>query len=1504
MAQSKIKKIGKYEVVDVLGRGGMGVVYKAVDPAIGRTVAIKMITGAFIDDPDLLKRFYREAQSTGNLQHPNIVTVYDLGDQEGVPYLVIEFLEGEGLDKIIAGRRSMTIVDKLNLAIQVCSGLHYAHEHNVVHRDIKPPNVMVLKDGNIKIVDFGIARIGNDNLTRPGQVVGSIHYMSPEQVNAGAVDRRTDIFSAAVMLYELLTYSLPFEGKDMASTLLKILQEPPPPLSVYFKSYPPELDAVMQRALAKDREERYQTAEDFGFDLIRIQEQLKRGMVTDFIATAEALIEQKEWLKAKEEISQVLRVDRQNSRAIELSRIIQGALLKQQRSEQVRQLKSQAEIAVSERRLDEALGYLDEAVAVDKTNPELLNLREIVQQEKKRRTQFAEALHRAELAHDGGELESARAAVEEALSLEPDNAEAKALHGGITRELAERDREKKVQGFIDEARKQISSRRFTSALEVLKQAEQIAPAAPMVHELMLQASTGREQERRRKEVEAIAGEIEDALNHDDNVTACRKADEALLKFPDDRALLKLKKLADNQRDASEKRRKKAEYIQRAKDALRRKAYPEAIQLMETARTELGGTEFDDLLQFARDEETAQDRRRKVEAAAERAQAMIAAEDYDGAVKFLETTLEELPDEELRIVLVEARREIEECQRKVAEILATAERLLHAGRYAECIRQMEAQPSAIAKNAAYQGMLARAREELVRHQAINSVKEAVRDFLSRDDFTAAAAAVDACQSTHGESRDLELLRREVANRQTQTAKAAVDKALSDVRMLLLVRSFRAALNILNTVSAFLPMCPPETRQQYDTYTQDCVSGLEQQKRETEQRRATEDQDTVFSGSGGETIIAGSVGSGAETVFAGSEISAAAAQVTAPVVTPPPSVERPSRVATTAPVVTPPQQQRAEPAAPPAPPQAEPRKKEEPSKAVILSPPVTTGPPPAAKSPEAVAERPAAVASPPAASPKPVEGQKTVERPPSAVPVKPMEAAKAAEKAAPAAAPLKPVEAPKAPASAAPVAPPAPFKPERLSKKEKKAAEKLAAVKGEARQKEVASPPRSAPVVQPRPELVVMPSVAAPSEVAPAPAAGNKMWVWGGAAVALLVVIGIAVSFMRKPSSSGTAGVVPVAVRTSPQGATVRVTDHTCTTPNCTFLLSPGEYDAQATLEGYEPASKHFTVETSNPNASVELSLTARAVKAAKPPETPATAPPEAASGASVVNATVKIAAALPLADVAVDGRRVGAVRKDGRYTFDLAPGDHVIELSKAGYQTKRIQRRFASGETVNLGGPDVTLATAAQPSPTPVPATQPARTPVPAPAPPPAANEAAAEWARISGSNDANTLDQYVKKYPGSPFAGEATKKLDQLRAEAARKAAPQQVATAPPPVPASTPAPRPAAPDAGERPAILGVVNRYAAAYEARNVDEVAKLWPNLQKQQLKKIQDSFKAARAIRMNLQPVGDPAVDGDRASVTCTRLLQYTFDSGAQKPVQDQVTLKLKKQNGLWVLDSVQ
>jgi serine/threonine protein kinase len=367
-----IQKIGKYAVIDVIGSGGMGIVYRAHDAGLNRTVAIKMLKRADAGAGKVhqLEQFFtRELRATASLQHRNIVTVYESGEQDGNPYLVMECLDGEPVSRVIHERRPMPIVDKLELFVQVCDGLQHAHDRKpqVIHRDIKPANVILLRDGTAKIVDFGIARVvGIETSTlQAGQLLGSLSYLSPEQINSVPIDSRTDIFSAGVMLYELLTYSLPFQGNEAAVVFVKILREEPPPLSTYLGEVPPELQACVNRALAKKTHDRYQTAEELGFDLLQIQKKIKQGMAADFMQRAEAAMRRGDLERVKLHLQEILRLDRHHDQANRMLAEVRRAIQEQQRSAQIVQMRSQAQVALAGQQYEEALACADQALQLD-----------------------------------------------------------------------------------------------------------------------------------------------------------------------------------------------------------------------------------------------------------------------------------------------------------------------------------------------------------------------------------------------------------------------------------------------------------------------------------------------------------------------------------------------------------------------------------------------------------------------------------------------------------------------------------------------------------------------------------------------------------------------------------------------------------------------------------------------------------------------------------------------------------------------------------------------------------------------------------------------------------------------------------------------------------------------------------------------------------------------------------------------------------------------------------
>ena len=275
-----ISQLGRYEVLGELGQGAMGIVYKARDPLIDRVVAIKTINlGLALDEKEEYEgRFYQEAKAAGRLNHPNIVTIYDVGKSGDVAYIAMEFLQGRELRDIMNDGGLLPVDQVLDIVAQVAQGLAYAHEHGIVHRDVKPSNIMVVRDGHAKITDFGIARMASSAVrTQTGMVLGSPKYMSPEQVMGKEIDQRSDIFSLGVMLYEMLTGQAPFNGENVNAIMYQTLNAVPAPPNTLNPAVPEMVNFILAKALAKKVEDRYQNAMDFAVDLRACRDTLPRS---------------------------------------------------------------------------------------------------------------------------------------------------------------------------------------------------------------------------------------------------------------------------------------------------------------------------------------------------------------------------------------------------------------------------------------------------------------------------------------------------------------------------------------------------------------------------------------------------------------------------------------------------------------------------------------------------------------------------------------------------------------------------------------------------------------------------------------------------------------------------------------------------------------------------------------------------------------------------------------------------------------------------------------------------------------------------------------------------------------------------------------------------------------------------------------------------------------------------------------------------------------------------
>ncbi len=761
---SKTAKIGKYDVIETIGRGGMGVVYLAKDPDLDRLVAIKMMNIDVYESGDFLKRFDLEAKRTASLQHPNIVIVYDYGKHQGQPFLVMPYLEGSSLEVLLRTHRPMGLLEKLNIIIEVCQGLGYAHQRGIVHRDIKPANIMVLNDGSVKIVDFGIARLGDHSLTRSGQIVGSLYYMPPEQIQQKGTDTRADIYSTGVVLYQLLTYSLPFEGDSTGSTLAKIISDDPPAFAHFGVSCPPELEAIALKALAKDRGQRYQSAEAFAAALAEVQHQLKQEAISEYLTKAELLQQNDELVEAQEYLTKILKLDRQHTTAARMLSTVRAKLDAQLSAERVRQLKQQAEDAYQREDFDVSLVFINQAIDFD-GSAELQKLKTNIEKAKADAEIVQRAIMRAEAAQRSGDLDNAKSAIEAALSIRPDDSKIKALGRAIARDLEERERQKKLETLLDEARRQMSARKFTAALNLLKEAQCLDPSAPQLRVLLERLASEHQQEKHRRELDQLNREVQQFIDRDDYKGASAKAAEALQKFPNEPGLRRLKELADTQialaaerefvrneiaaaeqaldsgqtqkalvlvesalqkapgnsrlesfrtmlrerlaKDLSEA--DKATCLQQANEAFGLGRYADAIRILESAQLRFAESpDIDELLRFIRDQQTKQERQAFIDEVVRDAHRLLAEQRFDEAVQLLERAAADVPNEDLDILLRQARGQREIFCRELKAAIAKGKALLAQGAAVSAVEFLSSRPASYRQSPEFHDLQMRAR----------------------------------------------------------------------------------------------------------------------------------------------------------------------------------------------------------------------------------------------------------------------------------------------------------------------------------------------------------------------------------------------------------------------------------------------------------------------------------------------------------------------------------------------------------------------------------------------------------------------------------------------------------------------------------------------------------------------------------------------------------------------------------------------------------------------------
>jgi eukaryotic-like serine/threonine-protein kinase len=763
------KRIGKYDVVEKLGSGGMGVVYRAVDKQLGREVAIKTLTQGIAGHPDMLARFYEEGRKMGRLNHPHIVTIYDLGEDNGIPYIVMERVKGESLDTLIRAQNLLPMIDRIRIMEEVCSALGCAHSNNVIHRDVKPANIFVQPDGKAKLIDFGIARHekrGQElSLTREDHIIGTIPYIAPERLKGRTIDGRSDIFSAGVVLYQLISGQLPFSGEDYV-LMQKIMSEPHPPLANVCRNYPPGVDAIIDKALAKSPDDRYQTAEEMAGDLNSIVEELRHEQMVELIPRAKRLLEDQDLTRALVIVQQALKVDSKNTGARELRSEIRRRLSERQRDEKLAELRQIAEEALSQDEFDRSLSLVEEGLLIDPGNADFLELRDHVQAENKKHQQIEELLRQADAARRKGDYVAAMASANEALKVDRTNSRIVTFCNSLRAEAEEAERRTQAKALLLQARRQLESRQYEKALDLLQQVTELDPSEPEAELLKRDARSGLDKLRRRdliarleedasrastlEQFKLCAKSIEQAMatmhaepslirlkahvdrrvkdleNNrlvEDTVRACpdlRPRDalevvrQALQRLPGDARLLSLEaRLLDRiQLQSADERRD--EYLSKAREALNASQSADAAQILESCKADgLADEEVLRLLEFVKEEVVEQQRQMLKRENLEKAQALLHRGAIEEAILFLEKSLSETGDPAFQLLLDQATRTQQAAQRKVDTALASAGELIRARGTEEAIRFLKEQPVDVARSPRIKLSIAMLEDELNR-----------------------------------------------------------------------------------------------------------------------------------------------------------------------------------------------------------------------------------------------------------------------------------------------------------------------------------------------------------------------------------------------------------------------------------------------------------------------------------------------------------------------------------------------------------------------------------------------------------------------------------------------------------------------------------------------------------------------------------------------------------------------------------------------------------------------
>jgi serine/threonine protein kinase len=656
-----LRTIGKYEITAEIGRGAMGEVYKARDPLIGRMVALKVITSGLSGKPELLDRFYQEARSAGALQHPNIVTVYELGKESDLPFIAMEFLGGESLEKIIARRAKLPLVQKIGYVMQICRALEYAHKHGVVHRDIKPGNIMTTVEGSVKVVDFGIARLVDASKTQTGTLIGTLGYMSPQQLRGEHADERSDIWAVGVLLYELLAYKRPFLGDNPAALMMSIISKEPPPLVDSGADCTSDVETITFRMLQKEAGDRYQTMEDVLLDLDPVYRQLQQSRVGELVSQSERLIEANDLKEAQALLREALHADSSHVQAKTLLDKVSRELRRQQVLPKVKEQIVKAQEMLDAGRFQDAKAEVQAALQLDSTFQPARDLLGEVQKAAERARELDKKLRITKQRVAEGSLTQADQQLDDVLALDPENPQAQELRRQIREEVERREQRKRLSEAVQHARELWSQLRYDECIGELVELQKEFPDNVEVAKLLETARRDQAEGDRQKGL----AEVRNLLANKQYEQARNALNSLQKNFPNDTAVQNLLALARDEQAAAKQQQRLQQELPRLRALAGEGKHAEALRSAEALLTEFPGEfELAELTDFLRTEVRRAQQARRLEERLQRARDLIGKGSFSEAERLAKEALGEFPgNADLKALGEEAQRKVQEKQRR-------------------------------------------------------------------------------------------------------------------------------------------------------------------------------------------------------------------------------------------------------------------------------------------------------------------------------------------------------------------------------------------------------------------------------------------------------------------------------------------------------------------------------------------------------------------------------------------------------------------------------------------------------------------------------------------------------------------------------------------------------------------------------------------------------------------------------------------------------------------------